>query len=176
MKVRNLWGCLKTTSATKGIGNIPGLNGTSARGAARNSQHLLRTPHQPSPHPSGEGFFERRKHDCTQCAVGCRRYPKRVGENWVEILIFAQEVRQQEKPFERWKPRARAAVPAQCRQVLELSLRDGVHSGTWFYCVDLAEKDPQAAVARRWLNFVDESLRNQIHPKIREQRPKEKRK
>jgi len=36
---------------------------------ARHSQHLLLTPHQRSPNPSGEGFG--------------------VGENWVEILIFA---------------------------------------------------------------------------------------
>ena len=46
---------------------------------------------QPSPNPSGEGFFERKmreKRECTHCAVGCRSHPKRVGENWVEILIF----------------------------------------------------------------------------------------
>ena len=55
------------------------------------SQNLLLNPHQPSPNLSGEGFFERKmreKRDCTQCAVGCRRHPKRVVENWVEFLIF----------------------------------------------------------------------------------------
>jgi hypothetical protein len=90
---------------------------------------------------------------------------------WIPSVI-AQEVREQEKVFARWKERKKDQRLASCRETLELTLVDGSNSGTWHYCIDITEKDPQAQVARRWLNFVDQSVREQINPNIESARRK----
>jgi hypothetical protein len=88
------------------------------------------------------------------------------------ISVLAQEVSEQEKVFERWAPRPPEAVHPQCREKLKLALQRGKQKGEWAFCLDNPDQDPQARVALRWLNFVDESLRTQVHPRIRNEQKK----
>jgi len=90
---------------------------------------------------------------------------------WIASLLF-KEVQEQEKVFLKWKKRPKAGRAKDCRDKLELSLVVGEKTGAWSYCVDAEVKDPQAQVARRWLNFVDQSLRDQVHPVVDRARKK----
>ncbi len=86
--------------------------------------------------------------------------------------FLANEVRVQQKVFERWKPTESGVSSAECNERLKLMLEDGPKKGTWDLCVDLTETDPRAVAARSWLAFVDQSLQREVHLPLKSERMK----